>query len=131
MASISKIMAEELGDDMKWEMRWLPSYFYRDEEEEAYEMRRLQPYFYEDDKSKDVLLEEEDEITIGSEPIITPSSYMTFEQICIAAKLTSALKIYHLEKAEKESSVKICVKKRRSASARAQSKKRSLVRSRK
>ena len=131
MTSISKIMAEELGDDMKWEMRWLPSYFYRDEEEEEYETRWLQPYFYEADKSKDVLLEAEDEITIGSEPIITPSSYMTFEQICIAAKLTSAIKIYHLEKAKKESSVKICVKKRRSASARAQSKKRSLVKSRK
>jgi hypothetical protein len=126
---MSSIMAEELVDDMKWEMRWLPSYFYRDEEE--YEMRWLQPYFYEDDKDKDVLLEAEDEITIGSEPIITPSSYMTFEQICLAVKLTSAIKIYHLEKAKKESSVKICVKKRRSASARAQSKKRSLVRSRK
>ena len=128
---MNSMIAEEPVDDMKWEMRWLPSYFYRDEEEEAYEMRWLQPYFYEDDKSKDVLLEEEDEITIGSEPIITPSSYMTFEQICIAAKLRSALKIYHLEKAEKESSVKICVKKRRSASARAKSKKCSLVRSRK
>ena len=116
------MMAEELGDDMKWEMRWLPSYFYRDEDDEE--------YVYGCDKPKDVALEE-DEITIGSEPIITPSSYMTFEQICIAAKLTSAIKIYHLEKANKESSVKICVKKRRSASARSQSKKRSLVRSRK
>lgn len=123
MSSIRNVSAGELGDNMQWEMRWLPSYFYDDDEDEAeWEMRWLPPYFYKDDD--ELVLEEEGVIiTIGSEPIVTPSSYMTFEQICLAASLTSAIKRYHLEKAnkekekeqkeQKEASFQFCVQKKK------------------
>ena len=103
MSSIRNVTAGELGDNMQWEMRWLPSYFYKDDDEDEaeWEMRWLPPYFYKDD-DKEAFEEEGVIITIGSEPIVTPSSYMTFEQICLAARLTSAIKRYHLEKANKE-----------------------------
>ena len=103
MSSIRNVSAGELGDNMQWEMRWLPSYFYKDDDEDEaeWEMRWLPPYFYKDDN--ELSFEEEGVIiTIGLEPIVTPSSYMTFEQICLAARLTSAIKGYHLEKANKE-----------------------------
>ena len=102
MSSIRNVSAGELGDNMQWEMRWLPSYFYKDDDEDEaeWEMRWLPPYFYKDDN--ELAFEEEGVITIGLEPIVTPSSYMTFEQICLAARLTSAIKGYHLEKANKE-----------------------------
>jgi hypothetical protein len=104
MSSIRNVTAGELGDNMQWEMRWLPSYFYKDDDEDEaeWEMRWLPPYFYKDDKEEEAFEEEGVIITIGSEPIVTPSSYMTFEQICLAARLTSAIKRYHLEKANKE-----------------------------
>ena len=103
MSLIRNVSAGELGDNMQWEMRWLPSYFYKDDDEDEaeWEMRWLPPYFYKDDN--ELAFEEEGVIiTIGLEPIVTPSSYMTFEQICLAARLTSAIKGYHLEKANKE-----------------------------
>lgn len=102
MSSI-RIMAEELGNNMEWEMRWLPSYFYEDAEDEDKAglpvpmLSERYPWVLQEYVCEVAF----EEITIGLEPIVTPSSHMTFEQICLATKLTSAIKLYHLEKANK------------------------------
>ncbi len=73
------------GEDMQWQPRWLPMDLLGDD----YEMK-------EDDI--DCIVDTSDTVTIGTEPIITPASVMTFEQIVMGAKLCNAVKQYFLEK---------------------------------
>ncbi len=71
---------------MKWQPRWLPMNLLGDD----CEMKENEDIDYIDDTG--------DIVTIGTEPITTPFSFMTFEQIVAGSTLMHALKQHFIEK---------------------------------
>jgi hypothetical protein len=69
---------------MQWQDRWLPKHLL-DDAEDLCEVK------IDEDNAGEI-------VTIGTEPIITPSSFMTFEQIVAGVRLCNAIKLHFIEK---------------------------------